>query len=66
MMPLSTLLAEACAAFKPPLDPGACQLVYQKKPLDPSLPFRFANLPNGSRLEVVKCGFLVPRPEPHG
>lgn len=53
MVPLSTLLQEACRSFKPPLDPCQCQLVLNRKPLDASLPFRLANIPSGSRLDVV-------------
>lgn len=54
MVPLSSLLEEACAAFKPRLDPSCCQLVFNKKPLDLATPFRLANIPNGSRIDVIK------------
>lgn len=54
MTPLSAVLAEVCAKMKPPLDPGRCTLLLNKKPLDLSLPFRLANIPNGSAL-VLQC-----------
>lgn len=54
MTPLSTILSEACGKFKPALDPSGCQLVLNKKPVDLTLPFRLANIPSGSRLDVIK------------
>ncbi|GLI63244.1 hypothetical protein VaNZ11_006139 [Volvox africanus] len=54
MAPLSSLLAEACAKMKPPLDPAHATLICNKKPLtDLSCPFRLANIPNGSRLTLL-------------
>ena len=50
MTPLSAVLAEACSKMKPALDPARCSLLLNKKPLDLSLPFRLANIPNGSSL----------------
>ncbi|GIL57842.1 hypothetical protein Vafri_13075 [Volvox africanus] len=54
MAPLSSLLAEACAKMKPPLDPAHATLICNKKPLtDLSCPFRLANIPNGSSLMLL-------------
>lgn len=54
MTPLSAVLQEACSKMRPPLDPSQCQLILNKKPVDLGLPVRLANIPSGSKLELVK------------
>jgi tether containing UBX domain for GLUT4 len=46
--------------MKPALDPSLCLLVFNKKQLDLSTPFRLANIPNGSTLTLAYSG-----PPPH-
>lgn len=36
-----------------------CRLLLKGKPLDPSTPIRFANLPKGAKIEVVTGGSHV-------
>lgn len=57
MAPLSSLLQEACGKFKPALDPATSGLLFNKKPLDLGMPWRLANIPSGSRLDVVRGGW---------
>ncbi|GFR44634.1 hypothetical protein Agub_g5922, partial [Astrephomene gubernaculifera] len=54
MAPISSLLADACARMKPPLDPAHASLALGKKQLtDLSCPFRLANIPGGSNLTLL-------------
>ncbi|MEW5297609.1 MAG: hypothetical protein WDW38_006783 [Sanguina aurantia] len=61
MMPLSQLLAEACSKMKPAMHPECCQMLLAKKRLDPTLSFRNANIPAGSKIEVARA---TPAPSP--
>ena len=49
-MKLQSVLEEACANFK--LDTNCCRLKKGKTVIDLSLPYRFANLPNNTTLEL--------------
>ena len=53
MTPFSAVLADACAKMRPALDHSAHQLLFNKKPVDLGLPVRLANIPAGSRLDLV-------------
>lgn len=53
MARLADALAEACAKFRPPLDPATCQIHAARKPVDLQTPWRLLNLPSGARLDVV-------------
>mmetsp|Transcript_31215 Transcript_31215/g.79590 ORF Transcript_31215/g.79590 Transcript_31215/m.79590 type:complete len:507 (-) Transcript_31215:328-1848(-) len=54
MQPLTAVLPDVCAKFKPALDPSAVTaLTLNKKPVDISCPFRLANIPAGSSLHLV-------------
>lgn len=66
MTPLSAVLEEACSKMKPALAPGEHALACGKplKPVDLSLPFRLANIPSGSRLELVRSAAAAPAAAP--
>ena len=51
---LAAVLADACSKFKPALDPNHHMLMLNKKPVDLGLPFRLANIPSGTRLDLVR------------
>lgn len=56
MPPMATLeqyVVEACAKFRPTLDPARCRLHHNKAPVDLGTPLRLLNLPSGTKLEVV-------------
>ena len=59
MQKLSQILDIVGEQIQQKLDPTACKLIYNKKPLDLSLPVRFANLPSGSTLELHSGGSLL-------
>ena len=52
MQPLSTIVEQLCASLPRPVDPAACQLLFNKQPLVLSTPARLANLPAGAKLEL--------------
>jgi hypothetical protein len=54
MTPLSAVLQEACSKMRPALEASQCQLIFNKKPVDLGLPVRLANIPSGSKLELIK------------
>lgn len=54
MTPLSAVLQEACSKMRPALEASQFQLIFNKKPVDLGLPVRLANIPSGSKLELVK------------
>ena len=61
MQKLSQILDAVGEQIHEKLDPAMCKLIYNKKPLDLSLPVRFANVPSGSTLELHSGGsVLVP------
>jgi hypothetical protein len=64
MTPLSAVLQEACSKMRPALDPAQCQLVFNKKPVDLGCPVRLANIPSGSKLELVKGEAAAPAEPP--
>ena len=50
IMKLQSVLEEACAHFK--MDSSCCRLLKGRSRVDLSLPYRFANLPNNTTLEL--------------
>ncbi|KAK9839775.1 hypothetical protein WJX81_000496 [Elliptochloris bilobata] len=51
MQPLAAIVQQLCTSL-PGVDPAACQLLFEKKPLDLSTPARLSNLPAGAKVEL--------------
>lgn len=66
MQPLSSIVEQLCSSLPSPVDPAACQLLFNKKALELSTPARLANLPAGAKLELrtgepssLRCSLLL-------
>ncbi|KAJ2491127.1 hypothetical protein IWW37_002580 [Coemansia sp. RSA 2050] len=58
---LQAILVSACAGMPKPPSPDSYTLVYNSKPLDLTLPLRFANLPQGAKLTLTPRTRSSPR-----
>ena len=53
MMPLAAVAEDACRQAKVAFDKAACTLTHSKKVVDLEMPWRFANLNSGAKLNLT-------------